>query len=227
MLQPPRRLLILVSGVLLSATVAAQQGPPPTALTADDYARAERFMSYNTSPLVLHSGVRPTWITGDRFWYRTTGDKGAEAWLVEAAKGTRVPCDLEPCKTDERQAKQGPERVEHGHQLDLGVLVVGPARLTWSRIIAWALTAHRTVVIEDALRAGLTRRRHPRVFKVVTLVGLVHVHFGTVSCWPMLISLGLDNLLSVTTRSTHSETLMDAGLTWLQIEDSVSPETTV
>jgi hypothetical protein len=43
----------------------------------------------------------------------------------------------------------------------------------------------------------------------------------------MLISLGLDSLLSVTTRSTHSETLMDAGFTWLQIDDSVSPETTV
>src|SRR6185436_11400559 len=97
MLQLPRRLLILVSGVLLSATVAAQQGPP-AALTADDYARAERFMSYNTSPLVLHGGVRPTWIADDRFWYRTTGDRGAEAWLVDAAKATRVPCDLAPCK---------------------------------------------------------------------------------------------------------------------------------
>src|SRR4029079_17886187 len=97
MLQPPRRLLILVSGVLLSATVAAQQGPP-AALTADDYARAERFMPYNASPLVLHGGVRPTWISDDRFWYRTTGDKGAEAWLVDAAKATRATCDLEPCK---------------------------------------------------------------------------------------------------------------------------------
>jgi dipeptidyl aminopeptidase/acylaminoacyl peptidase len=38
-------------------------------------------------------------MTDDRFWYRTTGDNGAEAWLVDAAKATRVPCDLEPCKT--------------------------------------------------------------------------------------------------------------------------------
>ena len=66
MLQSSRRLLILVSAVLLSATVVAQS--PPPALTADDYARAERFMSYNTSPLVLHGGVRPTWTTNDRFW---------------------------------------------------------------------------------------------------------------------------------------------------------------
>ena len=43
----------------------------------------------------------------------------------------------------------------------------------------------------------------------------------------MLISLELESLFSVTTRSTHSLTLMDAGFTWLQIEDSVSPETTV
>jgi len=55
-------------------------------------------MPYNASPLVLHGGVRPTWISDDRFWYRTTGDKGAEAWLVDAAKATRATCDLEPCK---------------------------------------------------------------------------------------------------------------------------------
>ena len=46
----------------VSATVAAQQpSGPPRALTAADYARAERFMTYNTTPLVLRSGVRPAW----------------------------------------------------------------------------------------------------------------------------------------------------------------------
>ena len=96
MLYPERRALTLLVGVLLSATVAAQQRPPT--LTADDYARAERFMSYNTSPLVLHGGVRPTWISDNRFWYRTTGDKGAEAWLVDATAATKTACDLAPCK---------------------------------------------------------------------------------------------------------------------------------
>jgi dipeptidyl-peptidase-4 len=93
-----RHVLTLVSCVLLSGPIAAAQQGPPTALTADDYARAERFMSYNTSPLVVHGGVRPTWTADDRFWYRTTGEKGAEAWLVDAAKATKVTCDLEPCK---------------------------------------------------------------------------------------------------------------------------------
>ena len=31
-------------------------------ITAEDYARAEKSMSYNTSPLVLRAGVRPTWL---------------------------------------------------------------------------------------------------------------------------------------------------------------------
>src|SRR5437899_4513397 len=92
----PRRALTLFFGVLLSATVAAQQSPP-VALTAADYARAERFMSYNTAPLVLHSAGRPTWTSDNRFWYRTTGEKGPEAWMVDAATATKTECDLAPC----------------------------------------------------------------------------------------------------------------------------------
>src|SRR2546426_10518052 len=58
-------------------------------LTADDYARAEKFMGYNTNPLVLHSGVWPTWLPDDRFWYRVTTENGTEFVLVDAGKGTR------------------------------------------------------------------------------------------------------------------------------------------
>jgi len=96
-----RRTLILFSGVLFSATLAAQQSQPgqPVALTADDYARAERFMSYNTVPLVLHSGVRPTWTSNNQFWYRTRTERGDEAWLVDAATGAKTVCDLAACKS--------------------------------------------------------------------------------------------------------------------------------
>jgi dipeptidyl aminopeptidase/acylaminoacyl peptidase len=96
MVHPPRPLLISIA-LLVSSTAIAQQSAPP-ALTADDYARAERFMSYNTTSLVLHGAVRPTWTSDDLFWYRTTGDTGAEAWLVDARKGARVVCELEACK---------------------------------------------------------------------------------------------------------------------------------
>jgi dipeptidyl aminopeptidase/acylaminoacyl peptidase len=46
-------------------------------------------MGYNTNPLVLHSGIRPTWLPDDRFWYRTTTENGAEVVLVDPAQGSR------------------------------------------------------------------------------------------------------------------------------------------
>jgi dipeptidyl-peptidase 4 len=85
----------------LSAALAAQQQGTARVVTNEDYARAERFMTYNTTPLVLHSGVRATWLPGvadDRFWYRTTTENGAEAFLVDAATGVKSPCDLPACK---------------------------------------------------------------------------------------------------------------------------------
>jgi len=86
----------------LGAVLVAQQPASPSsavpALTADDYERAERFMTYNTTPLVLHNGVRPAWLDGDRFWYRVTGTNGQEAWLVDPAAATRTACELAECK---------------------------------------------------------------------------------------------------------------------------------
>jgi dipeptidyl aminopeptidase/acylaminoacyl peptidase len=60
--------------------------------TAADYQRAERFMTYNTTPLVYRSGVRPNWIAGsERFWYRVTTPQGSEFTLVDPQTGTRIP----------------------------------------------------------------------------------------------------------------------------------------
>ncbi|PYS26897.1 MAG: S9 family peptidase, partial [Acidobacteria bacterium] len=61
------------------------------ALTADDYSRAEKFMGYNTNPLVLHAGVRPTWLPDERFWYRVATENGNEFVLIDPARGTRNP----------------------------------------------------------------------------------------------------------------------------------------
>ena len=58
---------------------------------AADYERAEKFMAYNVNPLVLHGGVRPSWISGDRFWYRTTTAEGTQFILMDAAKATKAP----------------------------------------------------------------------------------------------------------------------------------------
>ena len=72
--------------LLAIASASAQQK-----FTAADYARAEQLMGYNTTPLVLRSGVRPNWLPDERFWYRVTTAEGAEFVLVDPAKGTRAP----------------------------------------------------------------------------------------------------------------------------------------
>src|ERR1044072_790883 len=71
---PVAMLRYLVPILALAATLplAAQQPVAPAPVTASDYARAEKFMGYNTTPLVLRSGVRPTWMAdgSERVWYR-------------------------------------------------------------------------------------------------------------------------------------------------------------
>ncbi|OFW08821.1 MAG: peptidase S9 [Acidobacteria bacterium RIFCSPLOWO2_02_FULL_67_36] len=79
----------------------------PAALTAADYARAEKFMGYNTTPLVYRSGVRPTWLPDDRFWYAVTTAAGPETVLVDASKGTKSACDLPACAEARRTAGRG------------------------------------------------------------------------------------------------------------------------
>jgi dipeptidyl-peptidase-4 len=81
----PRLLLTLL--ILLAALPAL---PQPRVFTAADYAQAEKFMGYNTTPLVLHGGVRVTWLADDRFWYRNTTSEGSEFVLVDPGRGTRA-----------------------------------------------------------------------------------------------------------------------------------------
>ncbi len=67
-------------------TANAQQR---TVLTVKDYERAERFMGYNTEPLVDRSNVRANWLPDDRFWYRVLTPQGSEFMLIDPAKKTR------------------------------------------------------------------------------------------------------------------------------------------
>src|SRR6185436_16672180 len=71
--------------VALGASLTAQDR-----VTADDYARAQQFMSSATSPLVLHAADAPTWLPDGRLWYRTTTEDGAVLMLVDpASRSTR------------------------------------------------------------------------------------------------------------------------------------------
>ncbi len=86
--------LIALGAILATATAGslkAQQLYAPEALTAQDYADAERFMGYNTGDLVLGGSVAPNWLGDERFWYRVTTQRGTEFLLVDPVEQTRRP----------------------------------------------------------------------------------------------------------------------------------------
>jgi dipeptidyl-peptidase-4 len=100
---------LLALGAAAGSRVTTAQQPAafaPSTVTTADYAHAERFMTYNTTPLVLHSAGRATWVTDDgteRVWYRTTTERGAEAVIVNAAGGAKSACDLPACRAALRE----------------------------------------------------------------------------------------------------------------------------
>lgn len=59
------------------------------ALTTEDYARAEQFMPYNTSHLVLNVVDSPTWLDNGKLAYRTRTAQGTEIVLTDPSGGER------------------------------------------------------------------------------------------------------------------------------------------
>ena len=91
-------LTVIAAAACIVPLIAQQRSStPPRALTATDYARAERFMSWNTTPLVYRNGVSPTWIADDRFWYRVSTPAGNATILVDPKTGVSAPCTLPAC----------------------------------------------------------------------------------------------------------------------------------
>ncbi len=83
------RFLVPLFAALIATPVLAQEPYSPAALSADDYARAERFLPAQTSRLVFGANVRPVWLEDDRFWYANTIPEGREFVLVDARRRTR------------------------------------------------------------------------------------------------------------------------------------------
>lgn len=66
-------------------------------LTADDYARAERALSFATNPLIIGMGVAPNWLPDGRFWYRVRhADGSSPAILVDPNAATKTDCSATP-----------------------------------------------------------------------------------------------------------------------------------
>jgi len=87
------RTLVGILGIALASSLANGQQAP--IVTAADYARAERFLRDNVLPLVSGMGVQPTWLSGDRFGYRTTVGGRSQFILVDPARATRIQCSPE------------------------------------------------------------------------------------------------------------------------------------
>lgn len=81
---------LIALSVISAAAAQGSDASVKQALTAADYAHAEKYMSYNVNRLVY--GVeRATWLSDDRFWYRSTTAGGSEFMIVDAATGQGKP----------------------------------------------------------------------------------------------------------------------------------------
>lgn len=58
---------------------------------------------------MFRTTVRPTWLDGDRFWYRNTNPDGTETVLVDAVHGTRVICTAAIAECQSLLAAPAPE----------------------------------------------------------------------------------------------------------------------
>lgn len=76
--------------IACTSSVFAQQ---PKVFTADDYARSEKMLGYNTGQLVDRGAVRPTFLPDGKFWYRALTPTGIEYVLVNPADGSRTVAD--------------------------------------------------------------------------------------------------------------------------------------
>lgn len=64
--------------------------PAQDSLTAADYDRAVRMLSFNVNPLVVGGTVGATWLPDDRFYFRNTTPTGSEWILVDPVKRVRT-----------------------------------------------------------------------------------------------------------------------------------------
>lgn len=83
-----KEIRVLVS-VFVFAFFAISLSAQTPVVTAEDYARAEKMLAYNTAPLVDRSGVRPTFLSDGRFWYQVLTATGREYVMVDPATGAK------------------------------------------------------------------------------------------------------------------------------------------
>lgn len=91
------KIISIVAFALVSFGLSPFSLAQQPAFSAADYARAEKMLSYNTSPLVDRVGVQPTFLPDGRFWYRVLTPQGKEYVLINPADGSRAS-DTDPAR---------------------------------------------------------------------------------------------------------------------------------
>lgn len=86
--QLKRASLSVFTLLLLATTALAQQEEK---VTAEDYARAEKFLAANTSSLVTHTISGTQWVDEHRMMYQRTTENGREFMLADVQAGTKTP----------------------------------------------------------------------------------------------------------------------------------------
>jgi dipeptidyl aminopeptidase/acylaminoacyl peptidase len=84
----------------------------PRQYTKEDYARAERFMTYNVQALSSTGVVRAKWLADGRFWYRETAADGWNFVLVDPATKTKAPA------FDQAKVADALKTVSDGRKMD-------------------------------------------------------------------------------------------------------------
>ncbi|MEO5858141.1 MAG: DPP IV N-terminal domain-containing protein [Pyrinomonadaceae bacterium] len=106
-----RKICVFVSIAALSLCLSIGVAAQTRQLTAEDYARAEKMLSYGTGPLVDRAGVRPTWLPDGRFWFMVLTATGREYVLVDPATGQkRTGATLEAIGVTAAAGPTGPGR---------------------------------------------------------------------------------------------------------------------
>ena len=121
-----KKLLVIAEFAFACCLVAsgAAQGKQ---LTTADYARAEKFMSYNADPLVYHTVHSANWLADGRFWYRDYDADGSTYMLVDPAKGAQAPAfDHEKLAAALTAASSGMTQYD-GHHLQISDLALPDA----------------------------------------------------------------------------------------------------
>ena len=80
--------------VLTAVSLPARAQPTPArqaiSVTAEDYARAEKFLAAAANPLVVGGAVSATWLPDERFTYRNTTHDGSEFILIDPVRKSRT-----------------------------------------------------------------------------------------------------------------------------------------